>query len=132
MSSRVFIDNIISVHKRFSTCHVYNLQTENGYYFVGNSINQKKNNGNYIIAKNCRCTILAYVKGFEHDTIKESDKMGDMSFEEWLEAKEKPEPILSQKEKGDSISAQYRKEYADGKNVGPARPLGTKRKKAKK
>lgn len=81
---------------------------------------------------NCRCTILAYVKGFEHDTIKKSDKMGDMSFEEWLEAKEKPQPILSQKEKGDAISAQYRKEYADGKNVGPARPLGTKRKKAKK
>ena len=48
------------------------------------------------------------------------------------EAKEKPEPILRQKEKGDAISAQYRKEYADGKNVGPARPLGTKRKKAKK
>ena len=81
---------------------------------------------------NCRCTILAYVKGFEHDTIKKSDKMGDMSFEEWLEAKEKPQPILSQKEKGDAISAQYRKEYADGKDVGPARPLGTKRKKAKK
>ena len=123
MSSRVFIDNIISVHKRSSTCHVYNLQTENGYYFVGNSINQNKDNGNYIIAKNCRCTILAYVKGFEHDTIKKSDKMGDMTFDEWLKAKEEPQPILSQKEKGDAISAQYRKEYA-GKNVGPARPLG--------
>ena len=80
---------------------------------------------------NCRCTILAYVKGFEHDTIKESDKMGDMTFEEWLEAKEKPEPILRQKEKGDAISAQYRKEYAGGRNVGPARPLGEKRKKVK-
>lgn len=79
---------------------------------------------------NCRCTILAYVKGFEHDTIKKSDKMGDMTFEEWLEAKEKPEPILRQKEKGDAISAQYRKEYA-GKNVGPAMPLGEKRKKEK-
>ena len=72
---------------------------------------------------NCRCTLLAYVKGFEHDTIKKSDKMGDMTFDEWLEAKEQPQPILSQKEKGDAISAQYRKEYA-GKNVGPARPLG--------
>lgn len=134
MSSRVFIDNIISVHKRSSTCHVYNLQTENGYYFVGNSINQKKNNDNYIIAKNCRCTILAYVKGFEHDTIKESDKLkkAGMSFEDWLKAKEKPEPILRQKEKGDAASAQYRKEYAGGKNVGPARPLGTKRRKKKK
>lgn len=75
---------------------------------------------------NCRCTILAFVKGFEHDTIKESDKMGDMTFDEWLEAKEKPEPILRQKEKGDAISAQYRKEYAGGKNVGPASPLWSK------
>ena len=75
---------------------------------------------------NCRCTILAWVKGFEHDTIKESDKMGDMTFDEWLEAKEKPEPILRQKEKGDAISAQYRKEYAGGNNVGPASPLGSK------
>lgn len=81
---------------------------------------------------NCRCTLLAWVKGFELDTIRESDKMGDMSFEEWLKAKEKPEPILRQKEKGDAASARYRKEYAGGKNVGPARPLGEKRKKAKK
>ena len=81
---------------------------------------------------NCRCTLLAWVKGFELDTIKESDKMDGMSFDEWLKAKEKPKPILSQKEKGDAISAQHRKEYAGGKNVGPARPLGEKRKKAKK
>ena len=79
----------------------------------------------------CRCTILSYVKGYEHDTIKESDKMGDMTFEEWLEAKEETQPILSQKEKGDAISAKYRKEYAGGKNVGPARPLGTPRRKKK-
>lgn len=80
---------------------------------------------------NCRCTILSYVKGYEHDTIKESDKMGNMTFEEWLEAKEETQPILSQKEKGDAISAKYRKEYAGGKNVGPARPLGTPRRKKK-
>lgn len=73
---------------------------------------------------NCRCTILAWVKGFEPDTITHSDKMGDMSFEDWLKAKEKPEPILSQKEKGDAIKANYLKEYAGGKNVGPGRSLG--------
>ena len=60
---------------------------------------------------NCRCTILAFVKGFEHDTIKESDKMGDMTFEEWLKAKEKPEPILRQKEKGDAIRESYIRKY---------------------
>lgn len=81
---------------------------------------------------NCRCTILSYVKGFEHDTIKESDKMGDMTFDDWLKAKEKPEPILRQKEKGDAISAGYRKEYAGGKPVGPAQPLGSKKRRQKK
>lgn len=61
---------------------------------------------------NCRCTLLAWVKGFEHDTIKESDKMGDMTFDEWLEAKEKPEPILMQKKKGDAIKASYIRKYS--------------------
>lgn len=36
---------------------------------------------------NCRCTLLAWVKGFEHDTVKEAPGMGDMSFEEWQKAK---------------------------------------------
>ena len=36
---------------------------------------------------NCRCTLLSWVKGFEGDTVTSSPKMGDMSFEEWQEAK---------------------------------------------
>ena len=32
---------------------------------------------------NCRCTLLAWVKGFSGDTVKSSPKMGSMSFEEW-------------------------------------------------
>lgn len=39
---------------------------------------------------NCRCTLLGQVKGFEFDTVKYSPKMGDMTFEEWLNAKEQP------------------------------------------
>ena len=39
---------------------------------------------------NCRCTLLSWVKGFEGDTVKYSPKMGDMTFEEWLEAKPNP------------------------------------------
>ena len=34
---------------------------------------------------NCRCTLLAWVKGFERDTVKESPKIKGMSFEEWQE-----------------------------------------------
>lgn len=49
---------------------------------------------------NCRCTLLAWVKGFEPDTVKSSPKMGDMSFEEWQQAK----PVYTQ----DKSSANYR------------------------
>lgn len=40
---------------------------------------------------NCRCTLLAWVKGFEGDTVKSSPKMGGMSFEEWQEEKAHPD-----------------------------------------
>lgn len=40
---------------------------------------------------NCRCTLLSWVKGFEPDTVTHSPKIGDMSFEEWLNAKEIPD-----------------------------------------
>ena len=35
---------------------------------------------------NCRCTIIAWVKGFEGKTVKENPDMGGMSFEEWQQA----------------------------------------------
>ena len=40
---------------------------------------------------NCRCTLLAWVKGFEKDTVKESPKMRGMTFEEWQNAKPHPD-----------------------------------------
>ena len=40
---------------------------------------------------NCRCTLLSWVKGFEGDTVKSSPGMGDMSFEEWQQAKAHPD-----------------------------------------
>lgn len=42
---------------------------------------------------NCRCTLLAWVKGFEGETIKQTKRMEGMSFEEWLEAKPETRPI---------------------------------------
>lgn len=41
---------------------------------------------------NCRCTLLAWVKGFEGETVKSSPKMGEMSFEEWQHEKEQKKP----------------------------------------
>lgn len=36
---------------------------------------------------NCRCRIISWVKGFEGDTVKHNEAMGDMSFEEWQNEK---------------------------------------------
>lgn len=65
---------------------------------------------------NCRCTLLAWVKGFEHDTLKDSDKM-TMSFEDWLKVKpghEKYQNILHQKQVGDAIKAGHIRNYKNG------------------
>lgn len=36
---------------------------------------------------NCRCTMRPIIDGFDHDVVKSSPKMGEMSFEEWQAAK---------------------------------------------
>lgn len=60
---------------------------------------------------NCRCRVIAQVKGFEHDpsdlSVRRSDKMGDMSYEEWREAHGVSEPI----EKPDEIARRMRYAY---------------------
>lgn len=65
-SGFVFADNIVSVDFSSGCSHVYNLQTENGYYFVNSSIAQskRKSNGIFAIAHNCRCAMVAEIKGF--------------------------------------------------------------------
>lgn len=60
---------------------------------------------------NCRCTLLAWVKGFEGETVRQSDKMDGMSFEEWQEAKAESNPILLPEEKGEAIRQSYIREY---------------------
>lgn len=62
----VFADEIVYVNVVRSHAFVYNLQSENGYYYVNNIIPEKseKNNGIMAIAKNCRCTMITDVVGF--------------------------------------------------------------------
>ena len=62
---------------------------------------------------NCRCTLLAWVKGYEHDKLTDSDKM-TMSFEDWLKVKpghEEFQDILHQRDLGNAIKMQYIKGY---------------------
>ncbi len=103
LTGKVFTDNIVTIDRqtRRLFCHVYNLQTKNGYYFVRNSIScgEGKSNDSYCaIAKNCRCTLRAMVKGYERETIRSSPKMGDMTFEEWVDAKEIPDTQADRKQ----------------------------------
>lgn len=65
---------------------------------------------------NCRCTLLSWVKGFEHDMLTDSDKM-TMDFDDWLKVepgKEKFQPILKQYETGEAIKMQYMRKYRNG------------------
>lgn len=86
-SGIVLADNIVNINKIPGCTHVYNLQTEKGYYFVSSSItnNEQKYNGNMVaIAKNCRCTLGGVVDGLTS----EADKLQDYSaiggdYEAW-------------------------------------------------
>ena len=65
-SGIVFADKVISIDVKFSHCDVFNLQSENGYYFARSIIPQrhkKDNNGIMVIAHNCRCTMVRKLIG---------------------------------------------------------------------
>lgn len=66
-SGLVFADNIVSVDFCSGNTHVYNLQTQNGHYFVNTIISQSKRkyNGFFAVAHNCRCAIGYKVTGFK-------------------------------------------------------------------
>lgn len=95
----VFADNIVSVDISSKFSHVYNLQTENGYYFVNNIIPQSGAKGDCIfaIAHNCRCTMNQHVKKTQKiDLISDftgkyaglsRDYIGgeDMTYQDWLD-----------------------------------------------
>lgn len=48
---------------------VYNLQTDNGHYFVNSSISEsgEKCSNNFAIAHNCRCTLTTKIIGFKRE-----------------------------------------------------------------
>lgn len=100
-SGEIATDKIIGVKiipSGQATTHVYNLQTKNGYYFVNSSIpqNRTKCNGIFAIAKNCRCTMIAKVKGVDMSDAKrrardletgESAAIENMTYAQWAEGK---------------------------------------------
>ena len=95
LPGKVFLDHVVSVEVSSSNCHVYNLQTESGYYFVNSIIPQDVEmcNDIFAIAKNCRCTLRTVEKpGIEAEPRKmrvRDPKTGrnvvveEMTYEQW-------------------------------------------------
>lgn len=67
---------------------------------------------------NCRCTLIAQIKGFEIDTqdtdLRPDDKLGEMSYEEWLDAKSVSNPITLPEEKAAAIQGAWWGKYGGG------------------
>lgn len=86
VATEIGVDYIVNVeitHTRGT--HVYNLQTESGYYFVGS-----KNTDNVIIAHNCRCTLVAWFPDSDQrDAERWSDLPDGMTYDEWKTGKER-------------------------------------------
>ena len=83
LSCKVFLDTIVNVDVSVLSTHVYNLQTENGYYFVNSIVPQdaEKSNGIFAIAKNCRCTVAAVVKGFKKAQVQKAMENSEYNSE---------------------------------------------------
>ena len=64
---------------------------------------------------NCRCTLIAAIKGFEHDLSDTNDrntnKLKNMSYEEWKKSKPKYQDILHQEKLGKAMKDLYSGEY---------------------
>ena len=87
LSGQVLSDKVIGVKVGYTRgAQVYNLQTGNGYYFANQS-----DNGNFIIAKNCRCTLVAWFPEDGNESLKDrwSRLPEGMTYEQWRGMKEK-------------------------------------------
>ena len=99
LSRKVFLDNIVSVERSNFVGHVYNLQTDDNYYFVNSSItnNGTRCNGIMAIAHNCRCRLVhqydKYSTDWSNVNIRRNDKLGGMTYEEW-KTKHKVKKVL--------------------------------------
>lgn len=116
-SGVVFADKVIDINVDSGCTHVYNLQTENGYYFVDNTITDGEQmfNGMAAIAHNCRCTLIASLEGFENDltdlSLRNTNKMEGMTYNEWKQAKAKSDPIDKQEQIAKEMKAYYIWQY---------------------
>ena len=117
LASKIFVDNVVSVERSYFSGHVYNLQTDDNYYFVNSSIskNDGNNNGIMAIVHNCRCRMISNVKGYRRNLQDMYDEslMG-MSYEEWLDATPVSQSITHGEEVAQAQKMRYVREYRNG------------------
>jgi hypothetical protein len=113
LASKVFLDNVVSVERSNFSGHVYNLQTDDNYYFVNSSITNNGTHYNDImaIAHNCRCRMVHVFPKYRTDWSnmenRNTDKLGDMSYEEWKNSRKQKVNAV----KGASKTLKTNKEY---------------------
>ena len=71
---------------------------------------------------NCRCTLIASIKGFERDLsdkCQRDDRLGDMSYEDWKEGhyEERSDDVLKQDETSKTMQEIYGEEYSEYRNL---------------
>lgn len=80
-SGIVCADKIVSIDINFSHCDVFNLQSENGYYYVNSRISQncQENNDIMAIVQNCRCSMRSHITGIRQSdgSVKKITYSGD-------------------------------------------------------
>lgn len=94
LPGNVFIDNVIEINiSSANHIPVYNLQTQNGYYFVNSIVTESdgKCNGIFAIAHNCRCTMVTIYPKYEDYSRKygEGVTIDGQSYQEWKNGKQK-------------------------------------------
>ena len=68
---------------------------------------------------NCRCTLIASIKGFERDVsdmdLRHDDNLGDMTYDEWRAGKydQTSDPITKQDDIAEIMKRKYGEEYAE-------------------
>lgn len=91
----ILTDKVISINvSSVSHIPVYNLQTDNHYYFVNPILDQSQKECNYIfvISHNCRCTLGYEYPEYQNRNVMRYDQydredIEDMTYQEWKESK---------------------------------------------
>lgn len=67
---------------------------------------------------NCRCTLTSSITGFEIDwtdtDLRHNSRLGNMSYEDWLDAESESQPIDAQEETSNAIRGSFIKQYREG------------------